>query len=143
MLLSMAAFASMENDEFAAQRRRGLPATVRLSAPNGSEICARCGVADSMISSMRGLLGRAGLGEGEGLLITSAPSVMTFFMRFSIDVIFLDERLRIVGIRHELPPWRLAAARGAVGALELPAGTAATRGLEVGQTISLADADDE
>jgi uncharacterized protein len=90
-----------------------------------------------MVSSMRGLLGRASLDDGEGLLITSAPSVMTFFMRFSIDVVFLDSRLGIVGIRRELRPWRLAGARGAAGALELPAGTAAHHGLEIGQSLSL------
>jgi len=90
---------------------------------------------------MRGLLGRDGLGPGEGMLINPAPSVMTFFMRFPIDVVFIDKTYTIVKIVHSLGPWKTAGARGAAAALELPAGTAARLDLQAGTKLALADRD--
>jgi uncharacterized membrane protein (UPF0127 family) len=102
-------------------------------------VCARCEVAERMIPRMRGLLGRDGLGPGEGMLLKRAPSIMTFFMRFPIDVVFIDKAQTIVKIAHSLGPWRITSARRAVAALELPAGTAAALDLEPGLKLVLAD----
>jgi len=88
---------------------------------------------------MRGLLGRSGLEPGSGMLIDSAPSVHMFFMRFPIDVVFLDRDRKVVGVRHGLRPWRVAGARGAVAALELPAGAAAAAPVEEGHVLVLDD----
>jgi uncharacterized membrane protein (UPF0127 family) len=88
---------------------------------------------------MRGLLGRSGLDPGSGMLIDSAPSVHMFFMRFPIDVVFLDRERRVVGVRHGLRPWRVAGARRAVAALELPAGAAAAAGIEEGDVLAVED----
>jgi uncharacterized membrane protein (UPF0127 family) len=88
---------------------------------------------------MRGLLGRSALEPGSGMLIDSAPSVHMFFMRFPIDVVFLDRDWRVVGIRHDLRPWRVAGARRAVAALELPAGAAVATGIEEGDLLLLED----
>jgi uncharacterized membrane protein (UPF0127 family) len=86
---------------------------------------------------MRGLLGRDGLEPGSGMLIDRAPSVHMFFMRFPIDVVFLDRDRKVLSVRHELRPWRVAGARGAVAALELPAGAAAAVGLAEGDVLAL------
>jgi uncharacterized membrane protein (UPF0127 family) len=120
-------------------RSRRLPRTARVVTDDGTVVCTHCEVANRTFSRMRGLLGRSGLGPGEGMLIKPAPSVMTFFMRFPIDVVFIDKAQTIVKIAHSLVPWRTAGARGAVAALELPAGTAAALGLEPGMTLVLAD----
>jgi len=88
---------------------------------------------------MRGLLGRATLPAGEGILLRPAGSVHTFFMRFPIDVVFLDRDRTVVGVRHRLAPWRVAGARHAVAALELPAGTAAEAGIQEGDVLVLED----
>jgi uncharacterized membrane protein (UPF0127 family) len=58
---------------------------------------------------------------GPGLLIPRCRSVHTFGMRFALDLLFLDERRRVIGIRRDVPPWRLVRCRGATAALELPA----------------------
>src|SRR5919112_3019900 len=87
-------------------------------------VCERCEVPESAFGRMRGLLGRDGLEPGTGMLIDSAPSVHMFFMRFPIDVVFLDRDWRVVGVRHELRPWRVAAAPGAAAAPPLPGGAA-------------------
>jgi uncharacterized protein len=112
-----------------------LPPLVRVAAADGTVVCTRCEVADRALKRMRGLLGRRGLEPGGGMLITPAPSVMTFFMRFPIDVVFLDRERRIVGISHTLRAWRVAGARRALSALELPAEAAATAGLKVGDVL--------
>jgi len=87
---------------------------------------------------MRGLLGRDGLDEGEGLLIKPCGSVHTFFMGFPIDVVFLDRELSVVAVRPEVRPWRTARARGAKVALEVAAGEAARVGIAPGLRLRLA-----
>jgi uncharacterized protein len=108
---------------------------VRILDSSGAEVCAACEVAESARSRMLGLMGRRSLAPGNGMLINGAPSIQTFFMRFPIDVVFLDREKNVVGISHEVKPWRAAGARGASAALELPAGTAATLGLALGDRL--------
>ncbi|MFL5915908.1 MAG: DUF192 domain-containing protein [Gaiellaceae bacterium] len=103
----------------------------------GAVVCERCEIPKSSFARMRGLLGRDGLEPGSGMLIDAAPSVMTFFMRFPIDVVFLDRDWMVVRVVHALKPWRVAGARRAVAALELPAGAAAEAGLEEGDVLVL------
>jgi uncharacterized membrane protein (UPF0127 family) len=87
---------------------------------------------------MRGLLGRSGLEQKEGLLLKPCGSVHTLFMRFPIDVVFLDRDLSVVAVRPELVPWRTARARGAKVTLELAAGEAARLGIAPGVRLRLA-----
>jgi uncharacterized protein len=103
----------------------------------GVVVCERCEIPKSSFARMRGLLGRSGLESGSGMLIDSAPSVHMFFMRFAIDVVFLDRDWKVVAVRHQLKPWRVAGAKRAVAALELPAGAAAEAGIEEGDVLSL------
>jgi uncharacterized membrane protein (UPF0127 family) len=88
-----------------------------------------------MFSRMRGLLGRRELPAGEGLLIRPAPSVHTFFMRFPIDVVFLNRDGEVLKVCEDVRPWRAAAARRAHSTLELAAGEARRRGIAVGQRL--------
>ena len=114
----------------------------RVRTAEGRVVCERCEVADRPLARMRGLLGRDGLDPGSGMLIDRAPSVHMFLMRFPIDVVFLDRDWRVVGVRHELRPWRVAGARRAVAALELPAGTAAEVGVREGDVLVLEERDE-
>ena len=75
---------------------------MRLLDDAGEVVVERCLVADRPWPRMRGLLGRASLPAGEGLLLRPAGSVHTFFMRFPIDVVFLDRELEVVGVAAEL-----------------------------------------
>lgn len=88
---------------------------------------------------MRGLIGRDGLEPGSGMLIDASPSVHMFFMRFPIDVVFLDRDRRVVRVVERLRPWRVAGARRAAAALELPAGAAAAAGVAVGDELIFED----
>jgi len=106
---------------------------------DGRVVCERCVVADGFVSRLLGLLGRRELPRGEGLLLSPSSSVHTAFMRFAVDVVFLDRALQIVGVRARVRPWRLAASRGARHVLELPAGEAEARALRVGDSLALRD----
>ena len=100
-------------------------------------VCEPCVVAESFAARMRGLLGRRALPAREGMLIRRESSVHTFFMRFAIDVVFLDADERVLRIDANVGPWRLKACRGARSVLELAAGASA--GLSVGDRIELRD----
>jgi uncharacterized membrane protein (UPF0127 family) len=122
-------------------RRRGLP-LARIRTAEGAVVCERCEIADRPLARMKGLLGRSGIEPGGGMLLTPEPSVHMFFMRFPIDAVFLDRDRKVVAVRHELRPWRVAAARGAHATLELPAGTAAEVGVREGDVLVLEEYDD-
>lgn len=102
---------------------------------DGAVVCESCLVAATPFARMRGLLGRAELARGEGILLRPAGSIHTFFMRFAIDAVFVDRELTVVGIAERLAPWRTARRRGAKAVLELPAGEAAHRGLRLGDRL--------
>ena len=109
-----------------------------LRRTDGTIVCERVLVADSPLLRLRGLLGRDGLEEGEGLLLQPASAVHTCFMRFPIDAVFLDRHLVVLGIADGLEPWRAAGRLGAKAVLELPAGFSAARGLRIGDELTLA-----
>ena len=132
----MAAFNATNADEAAAVTTRE-GKLLRIMTASGAEVCTRAELADTALTRMRGLLGRRCLDEGGGMLITPCPSVMTFFMRFTIDVVFLDRENTIVGIAHSLRPWRAAGARHAHASLELPAGTASALRLQEGDQLTI------
>jgi uncharacterized membrane protein (UPF0127 family) len=111
---------------------------VRLLREDRTIVCERCVLADNPWTRLKGLLGRRGLDDGEGLLIKPTGSIHMFFMRFPIDAVFLDRELRVLKVAAELKPWRMAAKKGAKQVLELGAGEAARRGVELGQRLVLA-----
>ena len=60
-----------------------------------------------------------------------------FFMRFALDIVYLDREFRVVKVVSNLQPWRLSAARGAKTTLELPVGTIARTETVAGDQITL------
>jgi hypothetical protein len=117
-------------------------AFAKIRTADGTLVCERCEIPETAFGRARGLLGRDGLEPGTGMLIDRAGSIHMFFMRFPIDVLFLDRDRKIVGVRHGLRPWQVAAARRAVAALELPAGAAAEAGIEEGDVLALQNLDE-
>ena len=99
--------------------------------------CERCDVADHPVARMRGLLGRSDLPRGEGILLRPAGSIHTFFMRFPIDVVFLDADDRVLKVVPHLAPWRAAGVKGARSVLELAAGEADARGIRAGSALTV------
>ena len=82
-------------------------------------------IADVFFSRLRGLLGRSGLGENEGLLITKCHQVHMMFMRFPIDMIFCAKNNLVVHVEESLRPWKISPTiRDAAFVIELAAGSA-------------------
>ena len=90
---------------------------------SGCVLADRLEVSRTVLERMRGLLGRRDLAPGGGMMIERCSSIQTFFMRFPIDVIFLDKDLVVRKVIRNLRPWRCAMALGASHVVELPAGT--------------------
>ncbi len=105
--------------------RRAEAPPARLQALNrtrGAVLAAKLEVAGSGPTRRKGLLGRENLAAGEGLWIVPCESVHTFFMRFPIDLVYLDRRNRVRKLRTGVGPWRISACLAARSVLELPAG---------------------
>jgi len=109
---------------------------VALANDDGDVVVENCLLAETALSRCRGLLGRSGLSSGEGMLLRPTSSVHTAFMRFAIDVVFLDRADRVLKVADDLGPWRMAGCRGARAVLELPAGEARRRGLRPGVSLT-------
>ena len=96
-------------------------------------------VASRFLPRLRGLLARPPLRTEpviEALLITRCPSVHTLFMRYAIDVAYLDTCGTIVRCVDRLVPWRASfGGHRAAYALELPAGSLARLGVRPGDRL--------
>ena len=88
-----------------------------------TELASHLEVADTPSTRNKGLLGRAGLPSGGGLWIVPCSSVHTFFMKFPIDLVYIDRRKKVKKVRSHVGPWRLSACLLAHSILELPGGT--------------------
>lgn len=106
---------------------------------DGVVVCERCLVADRPLQRMRGLLGRKELPEGEGMLLTPERSIHMWFMRFPVDAVFLDSGMKVLGVRENLRPWRVASRRKARSVLELPAGACERNGIREGDRLTLTE----
>ena len=103
---------------------------VQLVNTRTAEVLARTvELADSHGTRRRGLLGRDHLDPSTALVLSPCWAIHTWFMRFPLDVIFLDAHDAVVRIVTDLPPWRIAVCRSARTTVELPAG--ALRGVDV------------
>jgi hypothetical protein len=111
----------------------------RLIARNtnrGIVVADRVGVAITRAERAVGLLARTGLEPGEALWIVPSRGVHTWGMRFTIDVVALDEEGIVIDCVSNLKPWRVRLPRrGTAGVLELPAGRVAESGTTIGHRI--------
>lgn len=107
---------------------------------SGQELVGNLIVADSILTRMKGLLGKDSLQSGSGLLLKPCKGVHTFGMRFAIDVVILDRENRVIAIKNRLKPNRMTAIYlSATTVLELPAATASAAKLSVGDFIEIVD----
>ena len=108
------------------------------NATRATTLATCCAVADNLWTRVRGLLGRDGLEEGEGLLITPCPSIHMWGMKFALDAVFVDREDVVVDLVESLAPGKYfvarpleregeagGVARKAFAVIELPAGTIA------------------
>lgn len=85
-------------------------------------------------------MGRRSLPEGQSLLIDPCTSVHMFFMRFPLDVVYLDKENKVVKVAAGLKPWRIdMGEKGAKRVLEMSSGAASAAGIGVGDMLAFAD----
>jgi len=109
----------------------------------GTTIAATCRVAGSMRERIFGLHLLPQLAEGQGLLLPGATTIDTTFMRYPIDLVFLDRSGRVRRVVDNLAPWRMVVrSSGGRDCLELPAGAAAASGTVAGDQLVLEDTPD-
>lgn len=102
----------------------------------GAVVADRASVAATRAARAIGLLNRDELHPGEGLWIVPSRGVHTFWMRFTIDVLALNDHGVVIDRVPNLKPWRVRLPRrGTAGVLELPAGTLERSGTQLGHRI--------
>lgn len=110
-----------------------------INSTRHEEIAGSLGVAETIFSRMKGLLGKNSLADGEGLLIRPCKGIHTFGMRFPIDAVFLDKTNRVIAVtKNILPNHMTRVYLGASSVIELPAGTLDKTATKIGDEVELA-----
>lgn len=104
----------------------------------GTSLADDLEVATTSARRSKGLIGRDSLPPGGGLWIAPCESVHTFFMRFPIDLVYVDRALRVKKVRDSVRPWRMSACLSAYSIIELPAGVARMTGTKPGDQLEMA-----
>ena len=97
-------------------------------------------LADRSENRRKGLLGRPPLLSGEGLWIAPCECVHTFFMRYEIDLVYIDRERRVRKLRSGVVPWRISGCFTAHSVLELGPGTIVTTRIQVGDRLAITQA---
>lgn len=112
-------------------------ALIARNIDTGAVIADHVAVADTRATRAVGLLNREGLENGEGLWIVPSRGVHTWWMRFAIDLVALDDRGVVIDKVENLKPWRIRLPRrGTAGVLELPVGTLTQSRTALGHRIT-------
>lgn len=100
-----------------------------------SLLATEADVADTSRKRRVGLLKHERLDPGQGLWIAPCEAIHTFGMRFPIDVIFLDRGRKVLKVRKDMGPRRMAVCLWAHSVLELPVGAIAGTATELGDEL--------
>ncbi|MEM0951168.1 MAG: DUF192 domain-containing protein [Cyanobacteria bacterium P01_H01_bin.74] len=94
--------------------------------------------AKTFLTRLFGLMGKPYLEENTGLLITPCKEVHSLFMRFSLDVVFLDKENKVVHLKSTMKPWRVSRyVASARSVLELNAGSIQASQIEIGDELAI------
>ncbi len=105
-----------------------------ISAPFFKEI--KIMIANTFLTRLRGLMFRQKLPPETGLLLAPCNSVHMCFMRFAIDVIYIDKDFNILKVVKDLKPWiGLSMCSKAWATLEMTAGEAERCAIEAGKKL--------
>lgn len=103
---------------------------------SGHQVGHQIAEAYTFLKRLRGLMLTKALSEGYGLHIRPCRSVHSYFMKYSIDVLHLDEAGHIVGIEQRLAPGNIGKTfKGTRSVVELPEGTLEQADAQIGQTV--------
>lgn len=95
-------------------------------------------LANSFLEKLKGLMGRKKLNKSEGLMLLSCNSIHTCFMRFPIDVVFLNMDHEVIAMKEGVKPWRMVNfVKKAYITVEMAEGTIVYKKVEVGDLLIL------
>jgi uncharacterized membrane protein (UPF0127 family) len=95
-------------------------------------------IADSFLKRFLGLMGKRELEEGRGMMLLPCSSIHTCFMRFPIDVVFLDQNHKVIYMIQSMKPWRCSkVVKNSMYVIELQGGIVARQGIELGDQLVL------
>jgi uncharacterized membrane protein (UPF0127 family) len=95
-------------------------------------------LANNFFTRLRGLVGVKHLAKGEGLLIQPCNQVHCMFMSIPIDVLYIGSDNRVLAVDAAMRPWAIGRlVRGAKRVLEVPSGTVAATGTQVGDQLQI------
>ena len=106
---------------------------------NNNCIATDARVAKTFFQRLIGLMFRVSISSEEALIFYGVSSIHMFFMRFPIDVLYLDKDMKVLKIKHSLLPWRLSICPGARVTIELPAKKANNTLVKTGDTLEFID----
>jgi uncharacterized membrane protein (UPF0127 family) len=93
-------------------------------------------VADTFWLKLRGLLGVASLQQDEGLILVGEKSIHTLFMRFPIDVVYVDKNYQVIRTDINMIPYRLGPfVFQSAYVVEMPVGIIADTATQVGDQL--------
>ena len=97
--------------------------------------------ASSFGARLSGLIGKRFSPALDGMVFDRCNAIHTFFMRYPIDVIFADEKYRVLKTVPAFPPWRpFLACKNAFYVIELPAGMLESTATAPGDQLDLTGA---
>jgi len=108
-----------------------------INRTNRRVIVEKAKIARTFSHRLLGYLLRSKISDCEGLIFYDAPSIHTFFMRVAIDIVFVDENMKVAKIYNNCAPWRLASCASSFFVLELAAGKLATIPVRVGDELEV------
>lgn len=95
-------------------------------------------VANNFVTRTFGLIPKNSLKEGEGLIIKPCCSIHTFFMKFAIDVLFVNKKNEVVALYENVKTWQILPIHlTSQYVIELPAGTITAKNIAKHDIISL------
>lgn len=106
-------------------KERAIKGFLKLTVRNvtrGTTLGDNIDVADTSAKRSVGLLKKTGLKPGEGLWIVPCEGIHMFFMKFPIDVVYIDRKKRVRKTVRALRPWRASLCISAHSVIELPVG---------------------
>lgn len=94
--------------------------------------------ANTFFKRLKGLMFRQELSPGSGIYLYPCNAIHTFFMKFPIDVLYIDKDWRIVGMEEHLQPGKVGKKfSAATSVIELESGSIRLNSIQRGQIVKL------
>jgi hypothetical protein len=107
----------------------------------GEVVSGNAVLAANPLTRMKGLLGRSSMPSSEAIILRPASSIHTLFMRFGLDIIYVDRENQILKVVRDLAPFRFSSARGAMSVIEMAAGATGGHDLRAGDRLLFSGVD--